>query len=216
MLSLMSLSVSSLSLDPLLLESVSSEEDDDQNFCIWQFAEGSKGRVDKLNVSNWCMHKQISRQTSLALTRWAWPASGLMLCGFSLWCILFPTGFSEISMMFTQKPDVVWPKNGNKQQHALSLFHTLYATTYATQDDFQLYATTYATQDDFQLPQSWSQSRAEDRNDLTKDWGNHNLSYCLWKKSCTSWLESDSFTGNWEKAYFLKPKMQTKPRSSVS
>ena len=45
-----------------------------------------------------------------------------MLCGFSLWCILFPTGFSEISMMFTQKPDVVWPKNGNKQQHALSLY----------------------------------------------------------------------------------------------
>ena len=27
----------------------------------------------------------------------------------------------------------------------------------------------------------------EDRNDLTKDCANHNLSYCLWKKSCTSW-----------------------------
>ena len=28
---------------------------------------------------------------------------------------------------------------------------------------------------------------SEDRNDLTKDCANHNLSYCLWKKSCTSW-----------------------------
>ena len=30
-----------------------------------------------------------------------------MLCSFSSWCILFPLGFSEISMMFIQKPDVV-------------------------------------------------------------------------------------------------------------
>ena len=42
----------------------------------------------------------------------------------------------------------------------------------------------------FFLIRSWGWVKLillEDRNDVTKDCANHNLSYCLWKKSCTSW-----------------------------